>query len=74
LATTKAKVANLLVSNAKTWVPTSDVTAVAGPGATARLRELRREGWSIQTKREGTNFFYKLSRVPAKRVLAQFNA
>ncbi len=70
--TNKAAVANLLVSNAKTWVGTPEIVSVGGAQGTRRLRELRSEGWSIATKREGRNHFYKLSRVPAKKTLAQY--
>jgi DNA-binding HxlR family transcriptional regulator len=67
--TIKAAVAQTLVGNAKTWVSIPD------PTATRRLRELRSEGWSIRTRRNPempTTFEYMLTRVPNKKVVAQY--
>lgn len=67
--TIKATVAQTLVGNAKNWV------SINNPTATRRLRELRSEGWSIRTRRnpqQPTQFEYMLTRVPAKKVVAQY--
>lgn len=67
--TIKAAVAQTLVGNVKNWVSIPD------PTATRRLRELRSEGWSIKARRNPTtptSFQYMLTRVPAKKVVAQY--
>lgn len=73
--TYKAAVAQTLVSNAKNWIDTHTINTVGGPGGTRRLRELRSEGWSIRTRRNPatpTQFQFMLTRVPAKKVIAQY--
>lgn len=67
--TIKSAVAQTLVGNAKNWVSITD------PTATRRLRELRSEGWSIKARRNPeapTQFQYMLTRVPAKKTVAQY--
>lgn len=73
--TNKGAVAQLLVETAKTWIASSTVQIVGGPGGTRRLRELRSEGWSIKTRRNPENpttFQHMLTRVPNKKVVAQY--
>ena len=73
--TYKAAVAQTLVGNPKTWINTSTINEIGGPGGTRRVRELRAEGWSIKTRRNPdapTTFQFMLSRVPAKKVVAQY--
>lgn len=76
MATTyKGRVAEYLVENAKTWIDSAIFTEVGGLNGTRRLRELRAEGWSIKTRRNPespTNFQHMLSKVPAKKVIAQY--
>ncbi len=72
--TVKGRVANHLVTNAKQWIDSADLRQF-GLSGDRRLRELREEGWSIKTRRNPTTptqFQHMLSRVPAKKVQAQY--
>lgn len=72
-ATVKSKVARFLAANPKTWLSTTDIRSFGGDTATRRLRELRSEGWNIKTGQTETGEYqYKLTRVPAKKVLSQY--
>lgn len=71
--TQKSRLAQFLVANAKTPITTSTLNTVAGSAeGTRRIRELRAEGWPINVTREGRSFYYTLTRVPAKKVIAQY--
>lgn len=45
------------------FIDGSMLTAIAGPTALRRLRELRTEGYQIQMRREGRSAQYRLTRV-----------
>ena len=66
----KSTLAKFLVENPKQWLDTNTINEVAGKGGTARLRELRADGWPIKTQRTGNKFSYQLTRVPAKAKIA----
>lgn len=73
--TYKSAVAQHLVRNPKTWVDANTINSIGGADGTRRLRELRAEGWSIKSRRNPqmpTTFEYQLSRVPAKKTVAQY--
>lgn len=70
--TAKSRVAQHLVSNPKVWLDTNTIREVGGASGTRRLRDLRAEGWSIKSQRDGTSFQYMLTKVPAKKVVAQY--
>lgn len=72
--TVKGRVANHLVTNAKQWIDSAELRQF-GLSGDRRLRELRDEGWMIKTRRNPeapTQFQHMLSRVPAKKIIAQY--
>lgn len=74
-STYKGTIAKHLVENQKQWIDSSVFTQIGGLNGDRRLRELRAEGWSIKSRRNPEsprNFQYTLTRVPAKRVVAQY--
>lgn len=71
--TNKTIVANYLLDHAGEWIPASTFNDIAGRAGDRRMRELRQDGWEIETRRAAGNLYeHRLVKPPAKKVQAQF--
>lgn len=71
--TRKAAVANYLLDHVGEWTTASTFNIIGGRAGDRRMRELRQDGWRIETRRQADNVFeHRLVKAPTKAVQAQY--
>lgn len=73
----KAAVAVFLLNNEGEWFDAQTFNDVGGRAGDRRMRELRQDGWKIETRQKpgASNVYqHRLAKAPAKKVQAAFIA
>jgi hypothetical protein len=71
--TRKTAVANYLLEHEGEWIDAATFNDVGGRAGDRRMRELRQDGWKIETRRvAGNSYQHRLAKAPAKKVQSQY--
>lgn len=71
--TNKTVIANYLLDHEGQWIDAATFNDIGGRAGDRRMRELRQDGWKIETRRVGANTYqHRLVTAPAKKVQANY--
>lgn len=71
--TNKTVVANYLLDREGEWISAATFNDIGGRAGDRRMRELRQDGWHIETRNVGgSSYQHRLAKAPPKRVQALY--
>lgn len=71
--TRKSVVANYLLDHVGEWINADTFNTIGGRAGDRRMRELRQDGWNIETRRSsGNTYQHRLVKSPIKKVVNQY--